>query len=149
MLIEENKNDMKEKIIDLKKSFLLALKDFKQNYINYNLNDDIDEYKNIFYTSKYQLQEINSNLYDLTEQIKKKILFNHSKNQNELKSLSESKELYNISIDELENVKDKSRASNILNDDYEEMYNKQFYENFQLVLGIGLLSLIIYKMKNI
>ena len=149
MLIDENKNDMKEKIIDLKKSFLLALKDFKQNYINYNLNNDIDEYKNIFYTSKYQLQEINSNLYDLTEQIKKKILLNHSNNQNELKSLSESKELYNISIDELENVKDKSRASNILNDDYEEMYNKQFYENFQLVLGIGLLSLITYKMKNI
>ena len=149
MLIDENKNDMKEKIIDLKKSFLLALKDFKQNYINYNLNNDIDEYKNIFYTSKYQLQEINSNLYDLTEQMKKKILLNHSNNQNELKSLSESKELYNISIDELENVKDKSRASNILNDDYEEMYNKQFYENFQLVLGIGLLSLITYKMKNI
>ena len=149
MLIDENKNDMREKIINLKKSFLLALKDFKQNYINYNLNNDIDEYKNIFYTSKYQLQEINSNLYDLTEQMKKKILLNHSNNQNELKSLSESKELYNISIDELENVKDKSRASNILNDDYEEMYNKQFYENFQLVLGIGLLSLITYKMKNI
>jgi hypothetical protein len=149
MLIDENKNDMREKIINLKKSFLLALKDFKQNYINYNLNNDIDEYKNIFYTSKYQLQEINSNLYDLTEQIKKKILLNHSNNQNELKSLSESKELYNISIDELENVKDKSRASNILNDDYEEMYNKQFYKNFQLVLGIVLLSLITYKMKNI
>jgi len=149
MLIDENKNDMREKIINLKKTFLLALKDFKQNYINYNLNNDIDEYKNIFYTSKYQLQEINSNLYDLTEQMKKKILFNHSKNQNELKSLSESKELYNISIDELENVKDKSRASNILNDDYEEMYNKQFYKNFQLVLGIVLLSFITYKMKNI
>jgi hypothetical protein len=149
MLINENENNVKEKIIDLKKSFLLALKDFKQNYINYNLNNDVDEYKNIFFTSKYQLQEINSNLYDLTEQIKKKILLNHSKNENELKSLSESKELYNISIDELENVKDKSRASNVLIDDYKEMYNKQFYENFQLVLGIVLLSFITYKMKNI
>lgn len=149
MLINENENDMKEKIIDLKKSFLLALKDFKENYINYNLNNDVDEYKSILITSKSQLQEINSQLYDLTEQIKKKILFNHSKNQNELNLLSESKELYDMTTDELQNIKDKNRASNLLVDDYKEMYDKQFYKNFQLILGIVLLSFITYKMKNI
>lgn len=149
MLINENENDVKEKIINLKKSFLLALKDFKKNYVNYNSNDNVDEYKNIFFTSKHQLQEMNSQLYDLTEQMKKKILFNDTKNQNELKSLSESKKAYNITIDELQNTRDKSRASNLLNDDYKEMYDKQFYENFQLILGIILLSFITYKMKNI
>jgi hypothetical protein len=141
MLINENDNDVKEKIINLKKSFLLALKDFKKNYVNYNLNDDVDEYKNIFFTSKYQLQEMNSDLYDLTEQMKKKILFNNTTNQNELKSLSESKKAYNTTIDELQNTRDENRASNLLNNDYKEMYDKQFYKNFQLILGIILLSL--------
>jgi hypothetical protein len=149
MLINENENDVKEKIKNLKKSFLLALKDFKQNYVNYNLNNDVDEYKNIFFTSKYQLQELNTNLYDLTEQIKNKILFNHVKNQNEIKSLSESKELYNITNNKLQNVKDKNRASNVLNDDYQDMYDNQFYKNFQLIMGVCILSFITYKMKNI
>jgi hypothetical protein len=149
MLINENENDVKEKIINLKKSFLFALIDFKKNYVNYNLNDDVDEYKNIFFTSKHQLQEINSYLYDLTEQMKKKILSNNTTNQNELKSLSESKKVYNITIDELQHASDKSRASNLLNDDYKEMYDKEFYKNFQLILGIILLSFMTYKMKNI
>jgi len=149
MLINENENDAKEKIINLKKSFLLALNDFKQNYINYNLNDNVDEYQNIFFTSKTQLQELNSNLYDLTEKIKNKILTNHKKNQNEIKSLSESEELYNVTIDELKNASDKSRASNVLNDDYQDMYNEQFYKNFQLILGVIILSFVTYKMKNI
>jgi hypothetical protein len=149
MLINENENDAKEKIINLKKSFLLALNDFKQNYINYNLNDNVDEYQNIFFTSKSQLQELNSDLYDLTEKIKNKILMNHVKNQNEIKSLSESEELYNVTIDELKNASDKSRASNVLNDDYQDMYNEQFYKNFQLILGVIILSFVTYKMKNI
>jgi predicted methyltransferase len=149
MLINENENDAKEKIINLKKSFLLALNDFKQNYINYNLNDNVDEYQNIFFTSKSQLQELNSDLYDLTEKIKNKILTNHKKNQNEIKSLSESEELYNVTIDELKNASDKSRASNVLNDDYQDIYNEQFYKNFQLILGVIILSIVTYKMKNI
>ena len=149
MLINQNENDMKEQIINLKKTFLMALKDFKNNYVNYNLNNDVDEYKNIFLTSKSQLQEINSNLYDLTEQMKNKILFNHEKNQNEIKSLSESKEIYNITVNQLKDVGDKNRASNILVDDYDDIYNKQFYINFQIILGVFILSFVTYKMKNI
>lgn len=151
MLINENgdKNDMKEKIMDLNKSFLMALKDFKQNYINYNLNPEVDEYQNIFFTSKSQLQELNSHLYDLTEQMKNKIVFNNLKNENEIKSLSDSKEIYNITIDELQNVRDKSRASNILNDDYQDVYDKELYKQFQLIFGIIVLSYVTYKMKNI
>lgn len=149
MLIDQNENDVKDKIVDLKKSFLLALKDFKKNYVNYKLNTDVDEYKNIFLTSKSQLQEINTQLYDLTEQIKNKIIINHNKNQDERQSLIDSKELYDDTLDKLENVKDKNRASNLLIDDYKEMYNKQFYKNFEIILGIIILSFITYKMKNI
>lgn len=149
MLINQNENDVKDKIVDLKKSFLLALKDFKKNYVNYKLNTDVDEYKNIFLTSKSQLQEINTQLYDLTEQIKNKIIINHNKNQDERQSLIDSKELYDDTLDKLENVKDKNRASNLLIDDYKEMYNKQFYKNFEIILGIIILSFITYKMKNI
>lgn len=149
MLINQNENDVKEKIINLKKTFLLALKDFKNNYVNYNLNNDVDEYKNIFFTSKSQLQELNSNLYDLTEQIKNKILLNHERTQNETNSLFESEELLNLTMDEFQSAKDKSRASDTLNVDYQDIYDMQFYKNFQIIFGIIILSFFTYKMKNI
>jgi hypothetical protein len=147
--ITNNENDTKKNILNLKKTFLIALKTFEQNYINYNLNNDNDEYKNIFFTSKSQLQELNTNLFNLTNQIKNKILSNHKKNHDEIKSLKESKEMYNVTINKLQNVGDESRASNILIDDYQDMYDKQFYKNFQIIIGIFALSFITYKMKNI
>jgi hypothetical protein len=147
--INDNENDAKKHIMDLKKTFFLALKNFKENYVNYNLNNDNDEYKNIFLTSKSQLQELNSNLFNLTTQMKNKILSNHLKNQNEIKSIKESEKIHDITIDQLNNVGDKNRASNILIDDYQDMYDKQFYKNFQIIIGIATLSFITYKMKNI
>ena len=136
--IDDDENNTKTKILNLKKT-----------YENYNLNNDNDEYKNIFLTSKSQLQELNTNLFDLTNQMKNKILSNHSNNQNEIKSLEESEKMYDITIDQLNNVGDKNRASNILIDDYQDMYDKQFYNNFQIIIGIFVLSFITYKMKNI
>jgi hypothetical protein len=147
--INENENNEKKKILNLKKTFLMALKNFQENYINYNLNIDNDEYKNIFFTSKSQLQELNSNLFKLTSQMKNKILSNYLNNQNEIKSLKESKKTYEVTIDQLNNVGDKNRASNILIDDYQDIYDKQFYQNFQIIIGIFILSFITYKMKNI
>jgi hypothetical protein len=147
--INDDKNNDKTKIIDLKKTFLSALENLKKNYVNYNLNNDNDEYKNIFLTSKSQLQEINTNLYNLTNQMQNKILSNHSKNQNEISSLNKSEQTYEVTIDELNNIGDKNRASNILIDDYKDIYDKIFYQNFQIIIGIFALSFITYKMKNI
>lgn len=147
--INNDENDAKQNIMDLKKTFLIALEKFKENYVNYNLNNNNDEYKNIFLTSKSQLQELNSNLFNLTNQIKNKILLNHTNNENEIKSIKESEKMYDVTIDQLNNVGDEYRASNILIYDYQDIYDKQFYKNFQIIIGITVLSFIIYKMKNI
>jgi hypothetical protein len=147
--INENENNVKNNILNLKKTFFSALDDFKQNYVNYNLYRNVDEYKNIYYANKEQLQELNSKLYDLIEQIKGKISYNHSNNQREIESVAESKKTLNVSMNDLKNISDKHRASGVLIDDYDEIYNKHFYENFQIIIGIGILMAITYKMRNI
>lgn len=141
--------DSSEKINNLKKSFNFALKDFKKNYVSYNLNPSIETYKNNLYTSKNQLQEINSKIYDLTENIKKGIIDYYEKNQNNIKSLSESKELYELSTDELINLNDKNKASKILNEDYNDIYDKQFYYNLEIFIGILIIIGLTYKLKTI
>lgn len=147
--INQNEHNVKRTILNLKKTFFSALQDFKQNYINYNLYRNVDEYKNIYYTNKEQLQELNSNLYDLIEQIKGKIATNNANNKREIESVSESKQTFDVSIDYLKNISDGYRASGVLIDDYDEIYNQHFYENFQIIIGIVLLLAITYKMRNI
>ena len=145
----DNIDNEKNNIMSLKKTFFVALNNFKDNYVNYKLNSDNDEYKNIFLKSKTQLQEINSSLFDLSDKMKYKILSNHLKNQNEIESIKQSEEMYTMTLDKLNNVSDKNRASNTLVDDYQDIYERQFYKNFQIVCGILVLSLLTYKMKNI
>ena len=141
--------DVEDKILNLKKSFFSALKDYKQNYINYYSNNEVDEYKNIYYSSKEQLQEINSKLNDLTEQIKQQIVSNHDNNQKEIQSLTENKKAYDVNVHNLKNTTDTYRASNVLVNDYDDLYNRQFYKNFQILFGICILSFLTYKMKNV
>lgn len=145
----DNSGDGKNKILSLQQTFLIALDNFKDNYINYQLNIDNDEYKNIFLKSQSQLQEIMSNLSDLSEETHNKILSNHSNNQHEIEYIKESKETYDVIIDKLNNIGDKNRASNKLVDDYQDMYERQFYKNFQIILGVFVISFLTYKMKNI
>ena len=148
--------DVEDKILNLKKSFFSALKDYKQNYINYYSNNEVDEYKNIYYSSKEQLQEINSKLKDFKvisklniEQIKQQIVSNHDNNQKEIQSLTENKKAYDVNVHNLKNTTDTYRASNVLVNDYDDLYNRQFYKNFQILFGICILSFLTYKMKNV
>lgn len=141
----DNTDDGKNKILSLQQTFLIALDNFEDNYINYQLNIDNDEYKNIFLKSKSQLQEIMSNLSDLSEEMYNSTSSNHSNNQYEI----EIEEPYDVTIDKLNNIGDKNRASNKLVDDYQDMYERQFYKNFQIILGVFVISFLTYKMKNI
>lgn len=141
--------DSTDKINNLKKSFIFVLKDFKKNYINYNLNPNIDSYKNNLYTSKGQLQDLNVKLFDLTNNIKKGIINYYETNQDKIKSLHESEELYNLSNDELINLNDKNKASKILYDDYRDNYDKQFYYNLEIFIGILIMIGATIKLKTI
>ncbi len=147
--IYQNNYDLSEKILGLKKTFSSILKDFKKNYINYNLNPTNDEYRNILDTNKQQLQEINTKLYDLTNNIKNSMIQYYETNKDEIKALSTSKDIYNSSLTELNNLSDTSNATSILNDDYKDTYNKYFFYNLELFIGILIVAGITMKLKQI
>jgi hypothetical protein len=144
-----NNFNKKNDILSLKKTFSFALNNFKDNYINYKLNSDNDEFKNIFLKSKNQVQEIDSDLVHLSEEIINQILTNDINNENEIKSIEESEEIYDITVNKLNNIGDKNRASNKLINDYEDIYERQFYKNFQIICGVFVMAFLTYKMKNI
>ena len=147
--IYQNNYDLSEQILGLKKTFSSILKDFKKNYINYNLNPTNDEYRNILDTNKQQLQEINTKLYDLTKNIQKSMIQYYETNRDEIQALSISKDTYNSSLAELNNLNDTSNATSILNDDYKDTYNKYFFYNLELFIGILIVVGITMKLKQI
>ena len=147
--IYQNNYDLSEQILGLKKTFSSILKDFKKNYINYNLNPTNDEYRNILDTNKQQLQEINTKLYDLTKNIQKSMIQYYETNRDEIQALSISKDTYNSSLAELNNLNDTSNATSILNDDYKDTYNKYFFYNLELFIGILIVAGITMKLKQV
>jgi hypothetical protein len=147
--IQQNNYDLSEQILELKKTFSSVLKDFKKNYINYNLNPTNNEYRNILDTNKQQLQEINTKLYDLTKNIKNSMIQYYETNKDEIQALSNSKNTYNSTLAELNNLNDTSNATSILNDDYKDIYNKYFFYNLELFIGILIVAGITIKLKQV
>ena len=68
--MNQEANIFDEKIKGIKNSFFSALDDFKKYYVYYNKNPEVAEYQNFFTTSKGQLQEINSDIFVITNNIK-------------------------------------------------------------------------------
>ena len=72
-IMNPHANKFNEKIKTIKGSFFSALDDFKKYYVYYNKNPEVDEFQNFFANSKGQLQNLNSEIFLVTNNIQKKI----------------------------------------------------------------------------
>jgi hypothetical protein len=133
-------NKFDEKIKNIKNSFFSALDDFKKYYVYYNKNPEVDEYQNFFATSKGQLQGFNSEIFLVTNNIQKniksldeemKIISNKLKDE---KGLNE--ELLKL-INQIQTTEDGSAT---MIHDAKEEYNIQYYKNWELFIGILVLT---------
>jgi len=129
-----------EKINNMKKSFFSALDDFKKYYVYYNKNPEVNEFQNYFSNSKGQLQGLSSDMFLITNSIQKKIqdLDNEMKTTSiKLESEKKLNEELTKLIKKLETTQD---GSKIMIDDAKEEYNIQYYKNWELFVGIGILT---------
>ena len=125
-----------EKIKGITDSFLSALDDFKQYYVFYNKNPEVDEYSNIFENSKNQLQSLSGEMYTITNNIQKNIqtlnddMIEISENLNVEKTKNKS---YNTT---LTGLKGTESGSNILISNTKEEYIINYIINTELFAGI-------------
>jgi len=138
-----------EKINNIKNQFNSILQDYKKYYVFFNKNPEVTEYSNFYYNSKNQLINLNNNLFNISLNINNdidklnetlKILkekINYLKNENNrLKLLS----------DNLDNTEE---GSEVLINNKKELYNIQYLQNWIIIFGIIIISIIINKIfKN-
>jgi hypothetical protein len=129
-----------EKINSIKTQFFSALDDFKKYYVYYNKNPEVDEFQNYFANSKGQLQTMSKDLFLITNNINRHIEILDDEMKDIAVKLEEEKKS-NVELTKmftnLQNTKD---GSAILIDDSKEEYNRQYYANWEIILGIFVVS---------
>jgi hypothetical protein len=125
-----------EKITVLSEQFFSILDDFTKYYVFYNKNPEVNEYQQFYLNSKSQLQKINKDVFLLTNDIEKDIeKLNYIVTRINSKLYAEKElngELYGL----ISNLQNTTNSAFIMLDDAKYVYNKQYYLNVEIFLGI-------------
>jgi hypothetical protein len=135
-----------EKIDGIKNQFFAALDDFKKYYVYYNKNPEVDEFQNYYMNSKSQLQKLSKDLFLITNNIDKNIEILDNKMSAVSLKLKDEKKLNANLKTMLKNLQNTKEGSTILIDDSKEAYNTQYYHNWEIIIGIFIISIVLRKM---
>ena len=125
-----------EKIKSINTSFLSALDEFKQYYVFYNKNPEVDEYSNNFENSKNQLQSLSGEMYSLTNNIQKNIVNLDEDMTDVSEKLDKEKEKNTKYEKMLSDLKSTESGSSILINNTKEEYIINYILNTELFAGI-------------
>ena len=141
--MESEAQKFDEKITNIKSSFFSALDDFKKYYVFYNKNPEVSEYQNYYVNSKSQLQGLGRDLFLLTNDIQKNMQHLDANIQVISLKLDDEKKLNSELSRLLNNLENTQNGSEIMISDSKILYNKQYYLNVQLILGIIIVSVLL------
>jgi methyl-accepting chemotaxis protein len=146
--MNQEANIFDEKIKGIQNSFFSALDDFKKYYVYYNKNPEVAEYQNFFNTSKGQLQELNSDIFVITNNIKNNMTMLTAEIKAISNNLNHEKDLNVELLSLIDNIQTTEDGSAIMIDDAKDEYNRQYYKNWELFIGIIVFTGISIKMLN-
>ena len=127
----------------LKEKLPSVLDDFKKYYVFYNKNPEYSEYQQMFENIKGNLQNINSELFMISNNIEKDTE-NINDRLQKINALIAKEKIKNRQLKtRLGIVEKKYNGSDELISDYKEMYNLDYLTNFSLFYGIILLGVIL------
>jgi hypothetical protein len=138
-----------KKINSLSEQFFSVLDDFTKYYVFFNKNPEVNEYQQIYLNNKSQLQNLNKNVFLLTNDIEKDIeKLNYIVTRLNAK-LGDEKDLNGELLYLFGNLKNTTNSSSVMLDDSVSIYNKQYYLNTDIFLGsIMCLGLIVHLLQN-
>lgn len=141
-------NAFSEKINTIQTTFLSALDDFKQYYVFYNTHPEVDEYQNYYANSKSQLQSLNKDILTTTNNIDEQInVLANDISSLQLK-LQDEKGLYEQLTNRHAKLQNTQTGAEILIDDSKTQYNIQYYYNWEIIIGVIILSIMLSKAKS-
>lgn len=124
------------------------LDQYKKYFIFYNKNPEVAEYQQYYVQYKTQIEQLNSQLGRMSTDIQSNIQkVNKSVNKANFQIKDKKKEFAEL-IKNFEHYQDSLQGAEQMIDDYKTLYNKQYYKNVQLVVGIVFIVLLTGKLVS-
>jgi predicted nucleic acid-binding Zn-ribbon protein len=127
--------NIKEKIIDMNKQMPYLIDEYKTNFVFSQMTPDDHEYQIKLNNSKNDIQNINSNIFSLSNQVDTTA----QKFEDNLEDINfKIDELKNKNIalkDKISNLNEQYNGSDEMIDEYKYLYNYYFLRNILFFLG--------------
>lgn len=134
------------KLVVMKERFISILDEFKKYYIFSAKNPEVDEYHQHYLNSKSHLQKINKEVFTTTNDIEHNIAKLNKIVMRLNAKLGSEKELDGELVTLINKLRNTQNGSETMLDDSVEIYNKQYYYNLELFIGILLLIAMLSKL---
>jgi hypothetical protein len=143
--LKNKANQFDEKIKTTAQQFFSVLGDYRKYYVYYNKNPEVSEFENFYSESKGQLQTMSNNVVSITNNINQVIDVLDAKMSIVSDELEKEKEINMRLMKLAKNLENTQNGSEILIDDAKDTYNRQYYYNVELFIGILISAGIIFK----
>ena len=138
--LEPESQKHQDKLNTITEQFNAVLDDYKKYYIFSNKNPEVDEYQNYYLENKSQLQNLNKDVFLISNDIESNIeKLNYIVTRLNAK-LSGEKELTGELNQLLQHLNDTDNGATIMLYDTTYIYNKKYIQNIEI--GIGGLIMI-------
>jgi hypothetical protein len=144
-----NPADYETRIQTLKEQFPSVLSDYKQSYVNVNKYPDLNEYQQIYASSKTNLNTVLSGIFSVKTDITSQLEVLKDKLTDLEKKITYEKSFNTKLNTKYRQLTGDNNGSDIMLDDSKNLYQKQYVANITLFIGIFLLTGVVYKMFKV
>ena len=142
--LEPEAQKHQDKLNTITEQFTSVLDDYKKYYIFSNKNPEVDEYQNYYLENKSQLQNLNKDVFLISNDIESSIeKLNYIVTRLNAK-LSGEKELMDELKQLLRNLQDTDNGASIMLDDTTFIYNKKYIRNIEIAIGVLIMMYLLF-----
>jgi hypothetical protein len=138
----------KQQLSSLEQQLPSILDDFEKYYIFYNMNPSNNEYQNLFENIKNNLNDVNTKIMNIGKGVDKSLDDLNSKLKSIDIHIQEEKTLNTKLKGKLGIITQKENSSNILIDNYKQVYDMHYLQNWALFFSIIAASFAIIKISK-
>lgn len=138
-----NPETISSQLITIHEQERAILDDFTKYYILYKQNPSSNEFTQMFSSIKGNVHKIHSQLFTVTNTIQTGITDLNDLMRELNTKIEEEKKANEILILNLNKLNNRNNGASEMVDNYQSMYNLQYFKNFTMILGIILLILIL------
>jgi len=131
-----NPTQFSSKLNALSEQLPPILDDFQTAYVNYNSNPAFATYQNSFFNIRNNIINLNAELFITTNDIEKNIEIINEDLQNKNIEIDNEKKINKKLKSQNKNADNKINGSYQMIDDYKEIYNLKYLNNFNIFFGI-------------